>query len=71
MDINLVHTLQSCIDDCNRLINEAELDKERYNQCLSGEILKTYINASNTAIRKIKKIRQQLYALQEEQKLEM
>ena len=70
MNINLVQTLQGCIDDCDRLLREAELDKERYNQCLSGELLQTYMQASEAAIKKIKKIRKQLYNLQLEQKLE-
>lgn len=70
MNINLVQTLQGCIDDCDRLLREAELDKERYNRCLSGELLKTYMQASEAAIKNIKKIRKQLYNLQLEQKLE-
>lgn len=70
MDINLVHTLQSCLDDCDRLLREAEFDKERYHQCMSGELLKSYIQATDVSIGKIKKIRKQLYNLQFQQKLE-
>ncbi len=70
MDINVVHTLQSCIDDCERLLREAEHDKERYSQCMSGELMRAYMQASDVAISKIKKIKNQLYDLQLEQKLE-
>lgn len=70
MDINVVHTLQSCIDDCERLLREAERDKERYSQCMSGELLKAYRQASDEAIKKLKKVKKQLYNLQLEAKLE-
>ena len=71
MDTNLLHALNSCIDDCEHLLNKAEHDKERYNQCMGGELLNTYMQASDTAIKKIKKIKPQLYDLQLEQQLEL
>lgn len=70
MNINIIHSLQSCIDDCDRLLREAERDKERYSQCMSGELMKSYMQASDVAIDKIKKIKNQLYNLQLEEKLE-
>ncbi len=69
MDTNTVHILQSCIDDCERLIREAENDKERCNNCMGGELLKVYMQASDAAISKIKNIKNQLYNLQLEEKL--
>ena len=70
MDINVVHTLQSCIDDCERLLREAERDKERYSQCMSGELLKAYRQASDEAIKQLKKVKKRLYNLQLDAKLE-
>lgn len=69
MDTKLVHTLQNCIDDCVRLISDAERDKDRYNQCMSGELLKVYMDASDAAIDKIKRIKTELYDLQLETRL--
>lgn len=69
MDTKLVHTLQTCIDDCTRLINNAERDKDNYNQCMSGELSEVYMNASDAAISKIKNIKTKLYDLQLEAKL--
>ncbi len=69
MDINLVHDLQGCIDDCERLVNEAERDKERCTECMSGELMNVYLQASNAVIGKLKSIKNQLYNLQLEAKL--
>lgn len=70
MNTNLVRILQSCIDDCERLLNEAERDKERYRHFSSGELLKIYREGSDLAIDRIKNVKNQLYDLQLEAKLE-
>lgn len=70
MNTNLVRILQSCIDDCERLLNEAERDKERYRRFASGELLKIYREGSDLAIDRIKNVKNQLYNLQLEAKQE-
>ena len=63
MDPNVIRSLRSCIDTCERLMSEAQRDKDRYRQCLSGELLKEYEKASDTAYNEIKKIKSSLYNL--------
>ena len=63
MDINVVRSLRSCIDTCERLMNEAQYDKDRYRQFLGGELLNEYVKASDTAYEEIKKIKSTLYDL--------
>lgn len=70
MNTKLVRILQSCIDDCERLLNEAERDKERYRRFASGELLKIYREGSDLAIDRIKNVKNQLYNLQLEAKQE-
>lgn len=70
MDINLVHLLQTCLDDCEHLLKEAERDKDWCNQSMSGDLLKAYTQASDVAVSRIKKIKDRLYNLQIEAKLE-
>ncbi len=63
MDINVIRSLRSCIDTCERLMTETQRDKDRYRECLRGELLKEYEKASDIAYGEFKKIKSTLYNL--------
>lgn len=66
MNTELNNVLQSCIDSCDRLIAETSEDEERIRGALSGELMDAYLQGCVNSGEKLKKLREELAALQTE-----
>ena len=52
---------------CNQLINQLEQEKDTIRSCFHGEPLKAYLEATDMAIQRTKKLRSTLQYLQQMQ----
>ena len=66
MNTELNNVLQSCIDSCDRLIRMTDEDEEHIRGALSGELMDTYLEGTVNSREKLKKLGEELAALQTE-----
>ena len=71
MNTELVNTLQSCIDTCDRLLQMTEEDKGRIQACVSSDLMKAYLDGCEKTEKGLKKIREQVLNLQAEAQLDL
>jgi hypothetical protein len=64
MEIIRFQQIQSCIDDCQRLISEMEENKESIRQCVSEQTASLYGNICDGAANKLRNVRNDLQSLQ-------
>ena len=71
MNAELVNTLQSCLDTCDRLIQMTEQDRERIQACVSSDLMKAYMEGCDKSEKGLKKLREQILNLQVEAQLDL
>ena len=64
MDPTQFYHYNESIQYCNKLLNQLEREKDTIRGCFQGEPLKAYLEATDEAIRRVKKIKNQLQSLQ-------
>ena len=67
MNLELYKCLGECIDICNALIDKTLEDEEQFNQGVRGQLLDSYMKASDTSMEVLKKMREAMYILLQEE----
>ncbi len=67
MNLELYKCLDECIDICNALIDKTLEDEEQFNQGVQGQLLDSYMKASDTSMEVLKKMREAMYILLQEE----
>lgn len=70
MSLEVSQELQKCINTCEKLKGNMEREKNSINNCLSGELMKQYIEAADETKKAISRIENQLSVLQASSQME-
>ena len=71
MAIEATRALQECLNTCEKLKGNMEREKATASECLSGEILKAYIEAVNESKNAVSKIENQVSILHTSSQMEL
>lgn len=63
MDVSQHNELTKCIHLCDRLLQEAELDRERAAACMNGEILNAFMRSNEALKEEVSDIRRRLRSM--------
>ena len=64
MNVELVRTLQNCVDSTDRLLEMNARDQERIRECLGGELMNAYVEGADVTKEGLKRLKDMILQLQ-------